>query len=140
MFEIQNVNETNFQQAFNFLNSVPSIATIDNEILKNGVIVFLQNKVIASISFEIFDNVGLIRYFVFKRNLDNIVLNHLLDALTDNAIKMNIKKLICVADNEQIEDLFKEFNFKTLDKKIFINEEEVSKSNFSNSNFLFKDI
>ena len=49
MFEIQNVNETNFQQAFNFLNSVPSIATIDNEILKNGVIVFLQNKVIASI-------------------------------------------------------------------------------------------
>ncbi len=140
MFEIQNVNETNFQQAFNFLNSVPSIATIDNEILKNGVIVFLQNKVIASISFEIFDNVGLIRYFVFKRDLDNIVLNHLLDALTDNAIKMNIKKLICVADNEQIEDLFKEFNFKTLDKKIFINEEEVSKSNFSNSNFLFKDI
>lgn len=140
MFEIQNVNETNFQQAFNFLNSVPSIAAIDNEILKNGVIVFLQNKVIASISFEIFDNVGLIRYFVFKRDLDNIVLNHLLDALTDNAIKMNIKKLICVADNEQIEDLFKEFNFKTLDKKIFINEEEVSKSNFSNSNFLFKDI
>ncbi len=140
MFEIQNVNETNFQQAFNFLNSVPSIATIDNEILKNGVIVFLQNKVIASISFEIFDNIGLIRYFVFKRDLDNIVLNHLLDALTDNAIKMNIKKLICVADNEQIEDLFKEFNFKTLDKKIFINEEEVSKSNFSNSNFLFKDI
>lgn len=140
MFQIHNVDENNYKEAYNFLKSVPSISGIEDSILKNGVVVMDDNKVIGSISFEIFDHIGLIRYFVFKKNLSNIILKKLMEELEVNARRLSLNQLICVADNIQIEDLFKELSFSNLNKKIFINEEKISSTNFSNSNFLYKNI
>lgn len=140
MFQIHNVDENNYKEAYNFLKSVPSISGIEDSILKNGVVVMDDNKVIGSISFEIFDHIGLIRYFVFKKNLSNIILKKLMEELEVNARMLSLNQLICVADNIQIEDLFKELSFSNLNKKIFINEEKISSTNFSNSNFLYKNI
>ncbi len=140
MFQIHNVDENNYKEAYNFLKSVPSISGIEDSILKNGVVVMDDNKVIGSISFEIFDHIGLIRYFVFKKNLSNIILKKLMEELEVNARRLSLNQLICVADNIQIEDLFKELSFSNLNKKIFINEEKISSTNFSSSNFLYKNI
>lgn len=140
MFQIHNVDENNYKEAYNFLKSVPSISGIEDSILKNGVVIMDDNKVIGSISFEIFDHIGLIRYFVFKKNLSNIILKKLMEELEVNARRLSLNQLICVADNIQIEDLFKELSFSNLNKKIFINEEKISSTNFSNSNFLYKNI
>ena len=140
MFQIHNVDENNYKEAYNLLKSVPSISGIEDSILKNGVVVMDDNKVIGSISFEIFDHIGLIRYFVFKKNLSNIILKKLMSELEVNARRLSLNQLICVADNIQIEDLFKELSFSNLNKKIFINEEKISSTNFSNSNFLYKNI
>lgn len=140
MFQIHNVDENNYKEAYNFLKSVPSISGIEDSILKNGVVVMDDNKVIGSISFEIFDHIGLIRYFVFKKNLSNIILKKLMSELEVNARRLSLNQLICVADNIQIEDLFKELSFSNLNKKIFINEEKISSTNFSSSNFLYKNI
>ena len=124
MFQILNIDENNFESAYNFLKSVPSISGVDDTILKNGIVVLDDEKVIGSVSFERFDRIGLVRYFVFKKNLSNEVLKSMMDALEDNARKQNILQLICVADNFQIEDLFKELDFLNLRKNIFINEEK----------------
>lgn len=140
MFQILNVDEQNYKDAYNFLSSVPSISTIEDSILKNGVIVVDNDKVIGSISFEIYDHIGLIRYFVFKKSLANSILSQLMHKLELNARALGLKQIVCVADNSQIEDLFKELNFEKVNKKIFINEEVISQTNFSSSNFLFKII
>ena len=102
MFQIHNVDENNYKEAYNFLKSVPSISGIEDSILKNGVVVMDDNKVIGSISFEIFDHIGLIRYFVFKKNLSNIILKKLMSELEVNARRLSLNQLICVADNIQI--------------------------------------
>lgn len=138
MIQIESVNDGNFKDAYGFLNSVPSIKSIDNEVLKNAVIVFDDYKVIGSISFEEYDSIGLIRYFVFKKNLSNNVLIDLLEKLIFNARKRNLKKLVCIADNSEIKGLFEELGFSSLDKKIFINEEPLT--NHANSSFLFMEI
>lgn len=140
MFQIHHIDETNYSDAYNFLKSVPSISSIEDSILKNGVIVTDNDKVIGSVSLEMYDRIGLIRYFVFKKNLSNSVLSMLMEELEVNAKKQGICKLVCVADNYQIEELFYELNFLSLKKKIFINEEKINATNFSSSNFLFKDI
>lgn len=140
MFQIHHIDETNYGDAYNFLKSVPSISSIEDSILKNGVIVTDDSKVIGSVSLEIYDRIGLIRYFVFKKNLSNSVLSLLMEELEVNARKQGILKLVCVADNYQIEELFHELDFISLKKKIFINEEKINATNFSSSNFLFKDI
>lgn len=140
MLQIVNVDENNYSSAYNFLKTVPSISAVDDSILKNGVIIFDDEKVIGSISFEIYDHFGLIRYFVFKKNLSRSLLTGLMSKLEENAKSIDILKLVCVADNNQIEDLFLELGFSKLEKKIYINEEIVTDTNFSSSNFLFKII
>lgn len=140
MIQIESVNESNIKDAYGFLNSVPSIKSIDDNILKNAVIVFDDSKVIGSISFEEYDYIGLIRYFVFKKNLSNTVLINLLEQLINNAKSLNLQKLVCVADNSEIRSLFEELGFTQLNKKIYINEEPVVNSHHSNSSFLCMEI
>lgn len=140
MFQILNIDESNYADAYSFLKSVPSISGIEDSILKNGVVVVDKEKVIGSISFEIFDRIGLIRYFVFKRSLPNSVLMDLIDLLQENAQKLGLKRFVCVADNPQIEELFAELGFSQLKNNIFINEEAVSSTSFASSSFLYKEI
>lgn len=140
MFQILNIDESNYKDAYSFLKSVPSISGVEDSILKNGVVVMDRDHVIGSISFEIFDHIGLIRYFVFKRSLPNSVLIELIDLLQENARKMGLKQFVCVADNPQIEELFIELGFLELKGNIFINEESISVTNFASSSFLYKEI
>lgn len=140
MLQIVNVDENNYSNAYNFLKTVPSISAVDDSILKNGVIIFDDDKVIGSISFETYDHLGLVRYFVFKKNLSRNILVDLMNKLEETAKSIDIVKLVCVADNSQIEDLFLELGFSKLNKKIYINEEVVTDTNFSSSNFLYKNI
>ncbi len=136
MIQIECINDSNSKDAYSFLNSVPSIKSIDNEILKNAVIVYDDYKVIGSISFEEYDSVGLIRYFVFKKNLSNCILVELLEELISNAKKRELKMLVCVADNSEIKSLFEELGFSDLKRKIFVNEEPIINGSHSNSSFL----
>jgi hypothetical protein len=80
----------------------------------------------------------LIRYFVFKKALSNEFLNSLIDKLEENALKSNIDKLVCIADNKQIEDLFIGLGFYLVEEKVYINEEMIEKTSFKNSRLLCK--
>ena len=63
---IEEINNTNSKIAYDFLSGVPSIEKIDEHILSNAVLAFDNNKIIGCISFEEYDSIGLIRYFVFS--------------------------------------------------------------------------
>lgn len=140
MIQIVNVDENNYSDAYDFLNTVPSINVIEDNILQNGVIILDDDKVIGSISFEMYDYIGLIRYFVFKKNLSRPAIFDLMSQLCENAKKQSLLKLLCVADNEQIEELFIDLGFKKLKRQIYVNEDIIGESNFSSSNFLYKEI
>lgn len=140
MLQILNVDENTYKDAYNFLASVPSINDVDDSILRNGAIVVDDDRVIGSMAFEIYDNKGLIRYFVFKKSLPNSILIELLDKLQENARALNLDSLVCVADNIQIEELFKSLSFNIINSKIFINEEMIENTNFKSSSFLEKSI
>lgn len=140
MLQVESMTGENYDKTISFLSSVPSIKGIEDNIVNNGVIILDNEKVIGSMSYEVYDKLGLIRYFVFKRNLPNTILIELLDNLELNASKQDIKKLVCIADSQQVMDLFIELGFEKLDKKIFINEEIVSNTQYRNSHFLVKNV
>lgn len=137
---IEEINNTNSKTAYEFLSGVPSIEKIDEHILSNAVLAFDNNKIIGCISFEEYDSIGLIRYFVFKKAMPNEVLCELLDKLESNALKFNINKLVCIADSKQIEDLFIGLGFFVIEEKIYFNEEKIENTNFKNSSVLCKKI
>ena len=140
MIQIEMVNENNFSFAHDFLASVPSINEIDDAILKNGCIVVDGKKILGSIAYEEYDRVGLIRYFVFKKNLSDNILTNLMLEIEKMAKDNSMEKLLCVADNGEIETLFNALGFSILNKRIFLNEEKIGGTSFSNSKFLSKNL
>ena len=141
MISVLKINDVWFSKTIDFLKSVPSIESIEESILKNACIAVKEDKIVGCISYEEFTCKGLIRYFVFKKALDLDYLEKLLDELKENALKNNIKEFVCVAESDQIKELFKSLNFIDIKKsKIFIDEEDVSNTNFKSSIFLSKQL
>jgi hypothetical protein len=136
----ENVKDSNFKLVYDFLSGVSSIENIDDNVLKNAVIALENDRIVGCISFEEYDKFGLIRYFVFKKILSNDFLDELISKLMINANLMNLKKLVCVADTEQINELFISLGFEQINKKIFINEEKLENTSFSKSRLLYKTV
>ena len=118
---------------------MPSIESVDDKILKNACIAIEDEKIVGCISYEEFSDKGLIRYFVFKKILDNKTLENLVNELEKKALELMINTLVCIAENDQIEELFNGLGFSDIDTNmIFFNEEDIKNTNFKKSIFLKK--
>ncbi len=140
MKSIEMINDNNYDKITSFLSSVPSINSIEDDVVLNTVAIIDDDKVLGSVSFEIYDSNALIRYFVFKRNIDNIYINNMIEKLCALAKNKNISNIVCIADSKVVYDLFLEFGFEKIENNIFINEDKKSNSNYSNAEFLLKSI
>lgn len=95
-----------------------------------------DDKIVGCISFEVFSEKALIRYFVFKKILSLDYLKQLLNTLEEEALKQDIEVLVCIAECSQIEELFQSLSFKPVESKmIFINEENILNTSFQSSLF-----
>lgn len=140
MIIIDNVDSDNINELCDFLLNVPSINSLDEKILKNGIIARENDEIIGSISFEEYDKAGLIRYFVFKKKLDNAILEDMIDKLISQALSLGIERLVSLADSYPTMHLFKSLDFVAIDSPIYIDEEEIKNTNFKDSVVLSREI
>lgn len=123
--DIRHINEFDFNNVREFLLSVKTIKDIDEDVLKNAIIVLENNDILGAVSYEKFGIEALIRYFVFKRNLTNDTVIDLFKTLEDNASKDEVKSIYCVVNNGPIEELFEELGFlREKYKLLFIDESD----------------
>ena len=137
MINIEKLSTSSFEKTIDFLKTVPSIESIDEKILNNACIASEDDRIVGCISYEEYGMKGLIRYFVFKKALDMSYLDSLLDELKKNALKNEIKEFVCLAESDQIKDLFKGLDFNEVNvDNIFIDEENIDDTSFKTSCFL----
>ena len=123
--DIRHINEYDYNLVKDFLLSVKTIKDIDEDVLKNAIIVVDNNDILGAVSYEKFGISGLIRYFVFKRNLTNDTVVSLFKMLEEAAYDDYIKDIYCVVNNGPIEELFNELGFlKEKYKMLFIDESD----------------
>lgn len=123
--DIRHINEYDYNLVKDFLLSVKTIKDIDEDVLKNAIIVVDNNDILGAVSYEKFGISGLIRYFVFKRNLTNDTVVSLFKMLEEAAYDDYIKDIYCVVNNGPIEKLFNELGFlKEKYKMLFIDESD----------------
>lgn len=123
--DIRHINEYDYNLVKDFLLSVKTIKDIDEDVLKNAMIVVDNNDILGAVSYEKFGISGLIRYFVFKRNLTNDTVVSLFKMLEETAYDDYIKDIYCVVNNGHIEELFNELGFlKEKYKMLFIDESD----------------
>ncbi|MFI3329183.1 MAG: hypothetical protein R3Y05_01705 [bacterium] len=141
MFEIKKVTEENYGLAMKFLQNVPSIKDIDEEVLYNASLLYDDTEISGAVAFEKFHSYALVRYFIFKRHIEAEVIKELFLSLEDSAKECNMKFIFSVVTTDDIESLFKELSFKEIDKeKVFIDEENFLKSKFKDTKMMIKEL
>lgn len=129
---IEHVDQKSTEELKAFLTSVPSINEVSNDILSNALIVKDDGVIIGAVSYEKYNKNALIRYFVFKKTIDDEIVISLFKALEESARNDGISVLYCVVNSLLIEELFNRLGFcKKEGSKLYIDEElfDLSKNN-----------
>lgn len=141
MYEIKKANDDNFDLIKSFLFEVPAIDNIDEDILKNASILYLEEKIYGIISYELFFNYALIRYFVFKRNVDELIIRELFDTIEQRVAENDVDYIFSLVNQNDIYNLFTSLNFKEVNKDdIFIEEQIYQNSKFKDTKLMIKQI
>jgi hypothetical protein len=137
MADIYSISEDKIEDLSKFLKSVESINDIDTEVVKNGVYISEGTDILGMVSYEGFNNFGLIRYFEFKKNLDMNNIVNMFEILKEKSIKNGIKYLFSIINEEKIMNLFKGLGFNIIDKNyFFIEEKNVLNTKYKDSTIL----
>lgn len=141
MFEIKKVTEENYGLAKKFLQNVPSISTVDDDVLSNASLLFDDTEISGAIAFEKFHSYALVRYFIFKRHIDAQIIRELFLSLEDSVKEQNMKYIFSVVTTSDIEELFTSLSFTQVNKdKVFIDEEMFVKSKFKDTKMMLKEL
>ena len=141
MYEIKKAREENYDIIKSFLFDVPAIETVDDEVLKNASVLYLENKIHGIISYELFFNYALIRYFVFKRSVDEMVVKELFDSVVESVNEKRIDYIFSLVNQSDIYDLFTLLDFTEVNKDdIFIEEQNYQNSKFKDTKLMIKKI
>ena len=119
MYEIRKALEENYENMRSFLSEVPSINQIDDEVLKNAIILFLDDKIHGMISYESFFNYALIRYFVFKRGVDEMIIKELFDTMEELILENDIEYIFSLVNQNEVFDLFTNLKFEEVNEEEF---------------------
>lgn len=122
--EYGSVNSGNQNDIKSFLKNVPGMDEIDESILKNGIYAKYKDDIVGFIAYEAFLRKGIIRYFVFKNQLEEIYIKNLFINLKNKAQNLGMEVFYTVLNNQDIKDLFVTLGFEELnDKSIYLDEQ-----------------
>lgn len=139
--EIKDINDEYCEMATSFLKKSSKINKVNKEILKNGSGIIEEDKILGLMSYEIFDDSALVRYFIIRLDLDFQVVEKLMNEITNKLKKKNVKRIFAIIDNQELKKLFLRNNFIEIDNKnIFIEENKMSNTQYKYSYVLYLNL
>lgn len=137
ILEIVKVNNDNEKRLLEFIENLTLIKDVDINIVRNASFVLDEDEIIGVLSFEVFSKIGLIRYFIFKRAVEEKVVFDLLDSVVETAKKSGILFLTTIVTKENIAYLFKELGFSEIDSSnVYIDETSLLETKYKGSHVL----
>ena len=93
-----------------FLKSIDTIASVEENLITNGV----------ALKHEEYSEYGLIRYFIFQKQIALGKVIEMFDSLCDVARLRELAGLISIGKNQEVIDLFESLGFNKIDKENFL--------------------
>ena len=141
MYEIKRASKEYFEDIKSFLLEVPAINVVDEDILQNASILLCKGIINGVVSFEVFFNYALIRYFVFKRNVDVLLVKELINSAEEAIKEKQIGYVFSLVNQTDIYDLFLSLGFKETKKEdVFVEETNFEKSKFKDTKLMIKPL
>lgn len=138
---VEKINSDNNTMVINLLKNVSGLK-IEEHIL-NNCLVLLNDKydICGCISYEEFDKLALIRYFVFKRNIEYTDLLLLYQSLEQELVKNKINENIAIINSNEVKEVFEYLGFTKIDKdRVYLEETVFSKTNYRGNEVYVKKI
>ena len=123
----------------NLLSNIENLKLEDN-IIDNCCVLLKDNgNIVGTISYEKYNNIALIRYFVFKKNIELDSLLLLYNCLQKNLSEKEIKDVIGIVNTEEVKSVFEYLGFEIIDKeKVYFDETQFNKTSYSQCDVFHK--
>ena len=129
---VRRYEEKDLDAVVKFIKEVAMAENVDEEIVKNSILVATESSINGMVSFEMHDQVGVIRYFICDQYTMPDLLVNMFFELYANAKERGVNQLVAIASNPYAYQLFEMLGFieikKSIDFKIsnLVDDENVS--------------
>lgn len=138
---IENINENNKNLVLTFIKRIPTIEVIEEDVLENIVLIRDEKEVLGIISYENYLDKGLIRYFIFQKDVAYEELEKLFKRMKEKAKNDEIKHLITVIEERELVTFFNKLGFKKIDTdKIYLFETSLIDTIYSKAIVMISEI
>ena len=103
--EVKRYEATDYDQVIEFIERVSNVQTINQEIIEQSILVKQAHRIDAMVSFEIFNQIGMLRYFIYDQSVVPELLVNMFN------------QLVAIAPNIYAQQLFELLGFKEIKKK-----------------------
>lgn len=132
--QVINYSNNMKDRVFELLSNIDNLEIDDKIIEKCAILQDDNNDIKGIISYEKFDKIGLIRYFIFKRNLDLDSLAMLYQGLEKNMSDDYIRIVIGIVNSKTVKDVFEYIGFKESNPSLlYFDETAFTKTNYKDS-------
>lgn len=125
----------------NLLSNINNLQ-IEERIVNNCHILLNDKEdIVGTISYEKFDNIALIRYFVFKKNITFNDLIILYNSLENELKDKEVIYAIGIINSDEVKDVFINLGFKKKEKdKLYFEETLFEKTIYKDNDIFFKSV
>ena len=121
--EILKVSDKMLNKIEEFLLKLDTIKNIEKSFLLNGIVILDNDEIKGYMTYEEYVDYGLIRYFVFQKDIEFNYVRTMLKELARNASANEIKSFIALGKTDEIVELFTVLDFYIIDSgNIIIND------------------
>lgn len=139
--KVEKVNDHNIVMLVNLLKNVKGLK-IENHIVNNCHLLLTDNDDISgTISFEIYGKYALIRYFIFKKNINYQDILLLYESLEQELKENDIKEAIAIINSTEVKDVFISLGFAKINEdNVYFDETLFKNSTYKNNEIFSKKI
>ena len=121
-----------FKKVEAFLKNIPAIDALSPEVINKSVVLCDESEIKGIITYERFGSVGLIRYFIFQKDIPLGWVNQLFETLVKTAKSEEIKKIVSIVQKPELVAVFASLGFKKVpNANLYFNELPLLKTSLS---------
>ena len=125
--EVKRYEATDYDLVLEFIKKVTTLETVNPQIIEQSILIKQFDKVSGMVSFEAFDQVGIIRYFIYDQNIVSDLLVNMFFELYRSAKEKEINQLVAITSHPYARQLFGLLGFVEMKKTSNLNIPELLK-------------
>ena len=125
--EVKRYEAIDYDLVLEFMKKVTTLETVNPQIIEQSILIKQFDKVSGMVSFEAFDQVGIIRYFIYDQNIVPDLLVNMFFELYRSAKEKEINQLVAITSHPYARRLFALLGFVEMKKTSNLNIPELLK-------------